>query len=61
VRSDARSLPEVPDEAFEGLVCNLALMDIPDLEATLHTVARVPGAAPTPKAFAARLIPTIAP
>jgi ubiquinone/menaquinone biosynthesis C-methylase UbiE len=41
VRSDARSLPEVPDEAFEGLVCNLALMDIPDLEATLHTVARV--------------------
>jgi len=41
VRSDARSLPEVPDGAFEGLACNLALMDISDLEATLHTVARV--------------------
>jgi ubiquinone/menaquinone biosynthesis C-methylase UbiE len=41
LRGDARSLPEIPDEAFEGLVCNLSLMDIPDLEATLCTVARV--------------------
>jgi SAM-dependent methyltransferase len=41
VRGDARSLPEFPDEAFDGLVCNLALMDIPDLEATLCSVSRV--------------------
>ncbi len=41
VRGDAQSLPEFPDGTFDGLVCNLALMDIPDLEATLRTVARV--------------------
>ncbi len=41
VRGDARSLPQIHDEAFEGLVCNLALMDISDLEAALRTVARV--------------------
>lgn len=27
--------------AFDGVVCNMALMDIPDLNATLRTVARV--------------------
>ena len=41
VRGDASSLPEFPDEAFDGLICNLALMDIPNLEATLDTVSRV--------------------
>lgn len=41
VCGDARSLPEFPEEAFDGLVCNLALMDIPDLDATLRTISRV--------------------
>lgn len=41
LRGDAQELGEVEDAAFDGVVCNLALMDIPDLEATLRTVARV--------------------
>ncbi|MDP9409730.1 MAG: class I SAM-dependent methyltransferase [Actinomycetota bacterium] len=40
-RADARTLDGVEDAAFDGVVCNLALMDIPDLRATLRTVARV--------------------
>jgi ubiquinone/menaquinone biosynthesis C-methylase UbiE len=38
---DARELPEIPDQYFDGVVCNMALMDIPDLQPTLDTVARV--------------------
>src|SRR5437899_7753089 len=40
-RGDAHALTEVPDARFEGVVCHLALMDIPDLGSTLRTVRRI--------------------
>ena len=39
LRGDAQELGDVEVAAFDGVVCNLALMDIHDLEATLRTVA----------------------
>ena len=41
LRDDARALGRVEDAAFDGVVCNLALMDIPDLRPALEAVARV--------------------
>jgi SAM-dependent methyltransferase len=41
VLGDAQGLAGVEDASFDGVVCNLALMDIPDLEACLSAVARV--------------------
>ena len=38
---DAQQLALVDDAQFDGVVCNLALMDIPDLPATVHAVRRV--------------------
>ena len=38
---DAQSLASLGDESFDLVVCQLALMDIPDLEAVLAAVARV--------------------
>lgn len=38
---DAQSLETVSDAAFDGVACGLALMDIPDLDATLRAVWRV--------------------
>ncbi|HEV2235482.1 MAG TPA: class I SAM-dependent methyltransferase [Ktedonobacterales bacterium] len=38
---DARTLAGIADAAFDGVLCNLALMDIADLEPTLASVARV--------------------
>ena len=40
-RGDARTLDDVPDGVFDGVICNMSLMDIPDLDSTLGTVARV--------------------
>lgn len=40
-QEDAQELSGVEDESFDGVVCNLALMDIPDLPATLAAVQRV--------------------
>ncbi len=39
--ADARSLDGVADGGFEGVVCHMALMDIPDLAPTLREVARI--------------------
>jgi ubiquinone/menaquinone biosynthesis C-methylase UbiE len=41
LRADAQALGAVRDAVFDGVVCSLALMDIPDLGATARTVARV--------------------
>ncbi len=41
LQADARSLDGIADGAFDGVVCFQALMDIPDLAPTLHTVARI--------------------
>ena len=41
LESDAQDLAELPDEAFDLVTCQLALMDIPDLDATLAAVRRV--------------------
>ncbi|CAN5311069.1 hypothetical protein BH18ACT10_BH18ACT10_07930 [soil metagenome] len=40
-RDDAQTLAAFADEAFDGVVCNMALTDIPDLGKTLRSVARV--------------------
>src|SRR3712207_1770215 len=39
--ADARCLDGVSDHAFDGVICFMALMDIPDLALTLRTVARI--------------------
>jgi ubiquinone/menaquinone biosynthesis C-methylase UbiE len=39
-RIDARTLHGIPDAYFDGVMCFLALMDIPDLVPTIHGVAR---------------------
>lgn len=41
LQADARNLPGVADEAFDGVLCNMSLMDIPDLAPTLYTAARI--------------------
>ena len=41
VWGDARTLDGLADGSFEGVVCNMALMDIPDLDATMAAVWRV--------------------
>lgn len=41
VRSDAQRLDELGDERFDLVTCQLALMDIPDLDATLAAVRQV--------------------
>lgn len=40
LRADARRLGGIADGAFDGVICFQALMDIPDLAPTLHSVAR---------------------
>lgn len=39
--TDAQTLDGFTDDAFDGVVCFMALMDIPDLPATLQAVERV--------------------
>ena len=41
VEGDAQQLAEFPDQSFDGVLCHMALMDIPDLESTIGSVARV--------------------
>ena len=41
LRGDAQRLDAVAGEGFDGVVCNTALMDIPDLPAALRTVSRI--------------------
>lgn len=41
VQDDAQCLPSLPDARFDGVLCNMALMDIPDLPATFHSVRRI--------------------
>lgn len=38
---DAQSLASLEDAVFKGVLCNMALMDIPDLNATFHQVQRI--------------------
>jgi ubiquinone/menaquinone biosynthesis C-methylase UbiE len=41
VHGDAQSLEEFSDASFDGVVCHMALMDIPELAPTIGAVARV--------------------
>jgi ubiquinone/menaquinone biosynthesis C-methylase UbiE len=41
VLDDAQGLHAIAGESFDGVVCHMALMDIPDLEATLQAAWRV--------------------
>ena len=41
VHGDAQDLRDLGDAEFDGAVCHMALMDIPELEPTLRSVARV--------------------
>lgn len=43
IHDDAQKLDTVADGAFEGVVCNLALMDIPDAPSVFRAVHRVLG------------------
>ena len=38
---DAQSLHQLPDAGMDAVICHMALMDIPDLAATLSSVRRV--------------------
>jgi ubiquinone/menaquinone biosynthesis C-methylase UbiE len=38
---NAESLASIPDMRFDGVLCNMALMDIDDLDAVLRTVFRI--------------------
>jgi 2-polyprenyl-3-methyl-5-hydroxy-6-metoxy-1,4-benzoquinol methylase len=40
LHEDAQSLKSIVCEQFDGVVCNMALMDIPDLAATAHNTQR---------------------
>ena len=41
LHDDAQSLTAIPDASFDGVVCNMSLMDIPDMHATFCAVYRV--------------------
>ncbi len=41
VEGDAQDLAPIEDWSFDGVVCHMALMDIPDLARTIGSVARV--------------------
>ncbi len=41
VQGDAEDLAAFPDRSFDGVVCHMALMDIPALAPTIGSVARV--------------------
>jgi len=41
VRGDAQGLTEFADASFDGVLCHMALMDVPDLAPTIHAVDRV--------------------
>jgi ubiquinone/menaquinone biosynthesis C-methylase UbiE len=41
VHDDAQALATVADAAFDGVLCNMALVDIPDLDAALQSVQRI--------------------
>ncbi len=41
LHDDAQTLSSIADAIFEGVVCNMALVDIPDIDATCHTVQRI--------------------
>jgi SAM-dependent methyltransferase len=41
LRDDARILGGVRDAVFDGVISNMALMDIPDLDATVAAISRV--------------------
>lgn len=41
LQADAGNLDGVADDTFDGVICHMALMDIPDLASTLHSAARI--------------------
>jgi 2-polyprenyl-3-methyl-5-hydroxy-6-metoxy-1,4-benzoquinol methylase len=41
LQDNAHTLTTLEDAAFDGVLCNVALMDIPDLKATFHSVKRI--------------------
>ncbi|MGB3329778.1 MAG: class I SAM-dependent methyltransferase [Thermomicrobiales bacterium] len=40
-QGNAEDLKDLADASFDGVVCYMALMDIPDLGRTLHAIARI--------------------
>ncbi|GAB3950373.1 class I SAM-dependent methyltransferase [Kribbella albertanoniae] len=41
VHDDAHELRSIPDASFDAVVCHMALMDIPELEPTVRSIARI--------------------
>lgn len=39
IRDDAQTLASIADTSFDAVICNMALMDIPDLDATMNCAA----------------------
>jgi ubiquinone/menaquinone biosynthesis C-methylase UbiE len=41
IHDDAQGLRRIPDVSFDAVVCHMALMDIPELEPTVRSIARI--------------------
>ncbi len=41
IRDDAQTLSKLQDAEFDGVVCNMSLMDIPNIQATFQKVQRI--------------------
>jgi ubiquinone/menaquinone biosynthesis C-methylase UbiE len=41
LHDDVQTLASIADATFDGAVCNMALMDVSDMNATFHTVRRI--------------------
>ncbi len=41
MQADVQNLEVIAEHTFDGVLCVMALMDIPDLTTTVHTVARI--------------------
>ena len=41
VHGDAQDLGRIPDASFDAVVCHMALMDIPELEPAVRSIARI--------------------
>lgn len=41
IHGDAQDLSPIPADSFDAVVCHMALMDIPELEPTVRSIARI--------------------
>jgi ubiquinone/menaquinone biosynthesis C-methylase UbiE len=41
IYDDAQALEKLDDQSYDAVICNMALMDIPDIQSTLQAVHRI--------------------